>query len=123
MTKTNENYRKIKAIFDAVDGADLHEKKGEKFHFTFYATQKMQEADIEVLDLGVRSYNGLKRAGYNTVGQLVDDLGRGVDLKRVRNCGAKSYAEIMEHLFLYNLSNIPQERMMRYLAETVEKNR
>lgn len=41
----------------------------------------------------------------------------------IRGCGAKSYAEIMEKLFLWNLANIPDDKQIDYLMEVVEKNK
>ena len=108
MTKQNEKYGMMKEIFNSIEGVDLHEKKSGRFYYTMHLTPKMEEADIEALDLGVRAYNGLKRAGYNTVGQLVAGITSGEDIRRIRNCGVKSYSEIMERLFLYNLVNIQE---------------
>lgn len=54
MTKQNENYGVMKEIFNSIEGVDLHEKKSGRFYYTMHLTAKMEEADIEVLDLGVR---------------------------------------------------------------------
>ena len=51
---------------------------------------------IEELDLSVRSFNCLKRAGINTVGDLVKTTEE--DMKKVRNLGAKSLKEVMNKL-------------------------
>lgn len=49
---------------------------------------------IEDLDLNLRSYNCLKRTDINTVGDLVfHDL---AELKKIRNFGKKSFAEVEE---------------------------
>ena len=95
MTKQNEKYGMMKEIFNSIEGVDLHEKKSGRFYYTMHLTPKMEEADIEALDLGVRAYNGLKRAGYNTVGQLVADITSGEDIRRIRNCGVKSYVFVL----------------------------
>ena len=42
----------------------------------------MQEAPLEVLDLSVRSDHCLKRSGYKTVGDVVDAISSGLDLKK-----------------------------------------
>ncbi len=123
MTNQSEKYGMMKEIFNSIDGVDLHEKKSGRFYYTMHLTPKMEEADIEVLDFGVRAYHGLKRAGYNTVGELVAAIIGGEDIRKIRNCGAKSYSEIMERLFLYNLANIPETRREAFILETVEKNR
>jgi len=113
----------MKEIINSIEGVDLHEKKSGRFCYTMHLTAKMEEEDIEVLDLGVRAYHGLKRAGFNTVGELVTAISGGENIRKIRNCGAKSYSEIMEKLFLYNLLNIPEGRREQFILETVEKNR
>lgn len=47
---------------------------------------------IEELDLSVRSYNCLKRAGINTVQELADKSEE--DMMKVRNLGRKSLEEV-----------------------------
>ncbi|MDM6822267.1 DNA-directed RNA polymerase subunit alpha C-terminal domain-containing protein, partial [Escherichia coli] len=51
---------------------------------------------IEDLDLSVRSYNGLKREGVATVGELLDRTEQ--DLLEIRNFGQKSVDEVKEKL-------------------------
>ena len=51
---------------------------------------------IEELDLSVRSYNCLKRAGINTVGDLVEKTFD--DMMKVRNLGRKSLEEVERKL-------------------------
>ncbi|CAK8054709.1 DNA-directed RNA polymerase subunit alpha [Eupransor demetentiae] len=53
-------------------------------------------APIEDLDLSVRSYNCLKRAGINTITELTDRTEP--DMMKVRNLGRKSLDEIQEKL-------------------------
>ena len=50
--------------------------------------QKVLEMTIEELDLSVRSYNCLKRAGINTVQELANKTEE--DMMKVRNLGRKS---------------------------------
>ncbi len=54
--------------------------------------EKMLEMTIEELDLSVRSYNCLKRAGINTIKELTDRTVS--DMMKVRNLGQKSLEEI-----------------------------
>lgn len=56
----------------------------------------MLEMTIEELDLSVRSYNCLKRAGINTVQELTDKSD--ADMMKVRNLGRKSLEEIQHKL-------------------------
>jgi DNA-directed RNA polymerase subunit alpha len=56
----------------------------------------LDEILIEELELGVRSYNCLKRAGVQTVGDLVRKT-RG-ELNAIPNFGSKSIEEVIETL-------------------------
>ncbi len=123
MTEQSENYKKMKEIFNSIEGVTLSERKGKTFYYTFHLTKQMEEAGIEELDLHVRAYNGLKRAGFDTIGQLAEAVAGGTDLRRIRNCGSKSYSEIMEKLFIFNLIKLPPQRRERFILDTVEKNR
>ena len=58
----------------------------------------------------------------NTVDDLVGAMTEGKSLKTLRNCGAKSVEEIMEHLFLWQLREITPERRIKYLAKVFEMN-
>lgn len=57
---------------------------------------KTMEMTIEDLDLSVRSYNCLKRAGINTVAELVQKSED--DMMKVRNLGRKSLEEVKKKL-------------------------
>ena len=56
----------------------------------------MDEILIEELELGVRSYNCLKRAGIQTVGDLVQKSDS--ELAAIPNFGRKSIEEVKETL-------------------------
>ena len=58
--------------------------------------EKMLEMTIEELDLSVRSYNCLKRAGINTVQELTNKTED--DMMKVRNLGRKSLEEVKNKL-------------------------
>ena len=57
---------------------------------------------IEELDFSVRSFNCLKRAGINTVGDLINKSPD--EMMRVRNLGKKSLEEVIAKLEEYGLS-------------------
>ncbi|MCL2165674.1 MAG: DNA-directed RNA polymerase subunit alpha [Clostridiales bacterium] len=63
---------------------------------------KILDISIEELDLSVRSYNCLKRAGINTVGELIQKTED--DMMKVRNLGKKSLEEVYEKLGSLGLS-------------------
>ncbi|PPA68629.1 DNA-directed RNA polymerase subunit alpha [Jeotgalibacillus proteolyticus] len=58
--------------------------------------EKVLEMTIEELDLSVRSYNCLKRAGINTVQELANKSEE--DMMKVRNLGRKSLEEVKAKL-------------------------
>jgi DNA-directed RNA polymerase subunit alpha len=64
--------------------------------------EKMLEMTIEELDLSVRSYNCLKRAGINTVQELTDKTE--AEMMKVRNLGRKSLEEVKNKLSDLGLS-------------------
>jgi len=63
---------------------------------------KILEMSIEDLDLSVRSYNCLKRAGINTVQELANQTEE--DMMKVRNLGRKSLKEVKDKLAELGLS-------------------
>ncbi len=63
---------------------------------------KILEMTIEELDLSVRSFNCLKRAGINTVEDLTNRTEE--DMMRVRNLGRKSLEEVIAKLDSLNFT-------------------
>lgn len=62
---------------------------------------KVLEMTIEELDLSVRSFNCLKRAGINTVGDLMNTTEE--EMMKVRNLGRKSLEEVIKKMADLNL--------------------
>lgn len=58
--------------------------------------EKVLEMNIDELELSVRSYNCLKRAGINTVQELTNRTSE--DMMKVRNLGRKSLEEVLAKL-------------------------
>ena len=69
--------------------------------------EKVLEMVIEDLDLSVRSYNCLKRAGINTVEDLTNKTEE--DMMKVRNLGRKSLEEVINKLYALGLSLSKEE--------------
>lgn len=70
-------------------------------------TEKILEMTIEELDLSVRAYNCLKRAGINSVSELVQRNQE--DMMKVRNLGKKSLEEVEQKLQALGLGLRPTE--------------
>ncbi len=63
------------------------------------ADTRIYETPIEVLDLSTRVFNALKRAGFHTVGDVLDQLKKGTGtLTSIRNFGDKSLQELLQKL-------------------------
>lgn len=83
-------------LSDKVNDAEIMVEKEEE------AKDKLLEMNIEELDLSVRSYNCLKRAGINTVEELIKKTEE--DMMKVRNLGRKSLEEVQSKLAALGLS-------------------
>ena len=68
---------------------------------------KVLEMTIEELDLSVRAYNCLKRAGINSVAELVQKNQE--DMMKVRNLGRKSLEEVEQKLSALGLGLRPND--------------
>ena len=69
--------------------------------------EKVLEMSIDELELSVRSYNCLKRAGINTVEELTNKTSE--DMMKVRNLGRKSLEEVLAKLKELGLQLTPSE--------------
>ena len=113
-----EQRRRTHGEFDA-----LYEKYGTQLRFPVYLGKSLTEAPLEDLELSVRSYNCLKRAGMQTVGDVVERINGRTDLLKIRNLGMRSADEIMEAIMVYQYSLLSDERKVRYLKRVAELNR
>ncbi|MGN1411210.1 MAG: DNA-directed RNA polymerase subunit alpha [Oscillospiraceae bacterium] len=78
---------------------DLSEDVGDETQFSETGDGdkvKILEMTIEELDLSVRSFNCLKRAGINTVDDLINKSEE--EMMKVRNLGRKSFEEVRDKL-------------------------
>ena len=89
----------LKLFIGLTDGMDhvpiMVEKEEEE-------KDKILDMTIEELDLSVRSYNCLKRAGINTVYELTQKTED--DMMKVRNLGKKSLEEVEQKMEALGLS-------------------
>jgi DNA-directed RNA polymerase subunit alpha len=91
-----EHFKLFLSLTDHADTVEIMVEKEED------RKDKVLEMTIEELDLSVRSYNCLKRAGINTVQELVQKSEE--DMMKVRNLGKKSLEEVQQKLEALNLS-------------------
>jgi len=100
----------------------VNRTKGKTLRFNIYMSEKLSATDIEALDLSVRSYNCLKRAGIMTIGDLCNKIHSSTELKTIRNCGSTSVCEIMDKLFGYHFNQLTETKKEQYIKEVVELN-
>lgn len=86
----NEHLKLFIDLCDEVSIAEVLVDQDEK------GKEKILEMTIEELDLSVRSFNCLKRAGINTVDDLINKSEE--EMMKVRNLGKKSFDEVREKL-------------------------
>lgn len=91
-----EHLRLFVNLTEAADDIEVLVKKDEE------PKDRALSMTIEELDLSVRSYNCLKRAGINTVEELTKRTE--ADMLKVRNLGKKSLQEVKEKLAEYGLA-------------------
>jgi len=91
-----EHFKLFMTLTDHANNVEIMVEKEED------KKEKVLETTIEELDLSVRSYNCLKRAGINTVQELTE---RSMDdMMKVRNLGRKSLEEVEQKLAALGLS-------------------
>ncbi|HBQ94757.1 MAG TPA: DNA-directed RNA polymerase subunit alpha [Sulfobacillus sp.] len=97
----SDHLRLFMELTDSVSGVEIGVQRDED------SRDRLLEMPIEELDLSVRSFNCLKRAGINTVGELTNKSDE--DMMKVRNLGKKSLEEVKEKLVALGLGLRPSE--------------
>ena len=96
-----EHFKLFMTLTDNADNVEIMVEKEED------KKEKVLEMTIEELDLSVRSYNCLKRAGINTVQELTERSME--DMMKVRNLGKKSLEEVEQKLTALGLNLKPED--------------
>ena len=97
----NEHLNLFVDLSDQATNVEIMVEKGEN------PQEKVLEMTIEELDLSVRSFNCLKRAGINTVEDLINKSED--EMMKVRNLGKKSLEEVIAKLATLGFDLIPEE--------------
>lgn len=97
----NEHLNLFVDLSEEAVNAEIMVEKDDK------GNEKVLEMTIEELDLSVRSFNCLKRAGINTVGDLINKSED--DMMKVRNLGKKSLEEVIHKLESLGFNLNPEE--------------
>ena len=99
------------------------------FHFPASFTSSQLNQDIDVLDLNPRAYNCLRRAGMNTLRDLIarnkttDNESSKQRLRKYnRNLGTKTAEEILIKLFYYSFRMQPDSMKKEYMQQVMDSN-
>lgn len=83
---------------------------------------RIAEAPIEELELTVRAYNCLKRAGITKIGEILKRMEKGEDeMLAIRNFGRKSLDELVDRLREKNYLTVPGVDLSAYIDEDEEE--
>lgn len=92
----NDHFKLFIGLTEKIGDVEIMVEKEEE------EKDKILDMSIEELDFSVRSYNCLKRAAINTVGELIQKTEE--EMMKVRNLGKKSLEEVDEKLKSLGLS-------------------
>ncbi len=99
-----------------------------RIKFNVSLSKKDREEDIEVLDLGNRSMHCLRRAGFDTVGSLLEAIAVTGDekskdkLMKLRNLGIKSADEILLMIMCHQFLRLPEKERGQFVQQIIEIN-
>lgn len=120
--KTEMVINEMMQLVPAANWKEIKARRGGKLRFPMYLNASLNETDLEALDLSPRSSNCLHRAGFKTIGDMVNQINGSEDLMKIRNCGKKSVDEIMENLFCYQYQVLKEEKKVRFAKRVLELN-
>ena len=132
MIELNENVTKeMNKYLDGITIEDIFillSQNNRVFHYQVHLTREQLRQDIEVLDLSTRSYNCLKRAGYNNLDSIVNGFytkngeTSKKQLRKIRNLGINSADEIMIKLLNYQFMSLSGSKRKAYMDKILELN-
>ena len=100
MSEEFVSIQKINDLFIDNDNQNINKQEYGK-------NENMLKMDIEELDLAVRSYNSLKRAGIHTIEDLVSKTEK--EIREVKYMHEKCVEDIQYHLEKFGLALRPSE--------------
>ena len=99
----------------------LHRVFGKNIRVNLGFSKRVCDHAIEELDLSVRGYNALRRAGVITLGDLIELLNADL-LKSVRNLGAKSISEIKTKITVFGFERLSEREKSDFFGYLVDNN-
>lgn len=96
--------------------------KGKRVKVPYKLSAMLMGSPLENADLSARALNSLRRAGYNTVGQVIDKVDSFDDLASIRGCGTNTVDEIRCKFFAFQYSIIEEGKKTAYMQELLKLN-
>lgn len=120
-----------KTEFNAVELYKIANQRGfiETIHTVFGSTINVSipvgkdtiNADLSELSLSVRTYNGLRRSGIFTIGDLIEALQQNA-LPCIRNLGRKSISEIKTKMLDYCYCRLSERERVDFFTRLLNLN-
>ncbi|MBQ3545958.1 MAG: hypothetical protein IJA34_13410 [Lachnospiraceae bacterium] len=120
--KCKKVFEEMEMLVPAADFMEIKKQRNGKLRFPIYINERIKTTDLETLELSVRSSNCLHRAGFKTIGELVEVIESSEDLRKIRNCGSKSVDEIMEQLFCFQYGQLDEGQKAKYINRVIDMN-
>ena len=120
--------REMNRYLDGITIEELLMIRQKRFFYEVRLSETQCKQEIMTLDLSQRAYNCLRRAGINTVGQILDrfhdsgDQSSKRQLQQLKNLGKGTADEILIKLFFYQFSVLPEEKRSSYMKRVLEMN-
>ena len=99
----------------------IYEVIGQKVRVSVAFTKKACDTNIDDIEFSVRATNALKRAGYFTIGDVVEALSNET-LIHIRNLGKKTFNEIQTKILVSGYERLTEKEKQRFFVDLVERN-
>ena len=97
-------------------------ERGDHFRYPVYMSAAFMNTALEDMELSVRAYHCLQRAGYKTIGDMLSKIEGKEDLLKIRNMGKLSANEVMIGLCCFQFSMLNEERKEKFVKRVLELN-
>ena len=101
---------------------EIVKERGDRFRYPVYMSDSFMKTPLEDIELSVRAYHCLQRAGYKSIGDVVSKIEGKADLLKIRNMGKLSANEVMVGICCFQYSMLNEERKAKYVKRVLELN-
>lgn len=119
----------VKGIVDTLQAAieeyglleTLQSVLGDRVNVRLMFKERNYEEPIGMLDVSIRSINGLNRAEAKNIGDVIDLINNN-EIGNVRNLGRKSIMEIKGALLCYAYEHMSEKEKRAFLHDILRRN-